>query len=92
MNTHQRVFLVSVTLAAATATPAFTQTITPAMGPNTASVPDFSGIWGHPYLTGGFEQPLSGPGPVNVSEILNLMRGSANNGKLRSWRSWLDAS
>jgi hypothetical protein len=70
MNTHQRFFLVSVTLAAAAATPAFTQSIAPAVGstairtPNTASIPDFSGIWGHPYLTGGFEQPLSGPGPV----------------------------
>jgi hypothetical protein len=28
-----------------------------------ASIPDFSGIWGHPYLP-GFEPPLSGPGPV----------------------------
>src|SRR5258706_4434825 len=28
-----------------------------------ASVPDFSGIWSHPYLT-GFEPPASGPGPV----------------------------
>src|SRR6202023_1898957 len=27
------------------------------------SVPDFSGIWAHPYLT-GFEPPASGPGPV----------------------------
>ncbi len=32
-----------------------------------ASVPDFSGIWSHPYLT-GFEPPASGPGPVkNIS-------------------------
>ena len=29
----------------------------------TASVPDFSGIWGNPYLY-GIEPPLSGPGPV----------------------------
>jgi hypothetical protein len=28
-----------------------------------ASVPDFSGIWGNPYLY-GIEPPLSGPGPV----------------------------
>jgi hypothetical protein len=28
-----------------------------------ASIPDFSGIWSHPYLT-GFEPPASGPGPV----------------------------
>src|SRR6516165_2951158 len=29
----------------------------------TASIPDFSGIWGNPYLY-GIELPLSGPGPV----------------------------
>jgi hypothetical protein len=29
----------------------------------TASVPDFSGVWGNPYLY-GIEPPLSGPGPV----------------------------
>ena len=28
-----------------------------------APIPDFSGIWSHPYLT-GFEPPQSGPGPV----------------------------
>jgi hypothetical protein len=27
------------------------------------TVPDFSGIWAHPYLT-GFEPPAAGPGPV----------------------------
>jgi hypothetical protein len=27
------------------------------------AIPDFSGIWAHPYLT-GFEPPASGPGPV----------------------------
>lgn len=31
--------------------------------PVTAAIPDFSGIWAHPYLT-GFEPPASGPGPV----------------------------
>src|ERR1700733_5505714 len=29
----------------------------------TASIPDFSGVWGNPYLY-GIEPPLSGPGPV----------------------------
>src|SRR5258708_40229341 len=29
----------------------------------TASVPDFSGVWGNPYLY-GIEPPQSGPGPV----------------------------
>src|SRR5499433_1983999 len=28
-----------------------------------APIPDFSGIWSHPFLT-GFEPPASGPGPV----------------------------
>src|SRR5215831_3440526 len=28
-----------------------------------ASLPDFSGVWGNPYLY-GIEPPLSGPGPV----------------------------
>src|ERR1019366_1471050 len=27
------------------------------------SIPDFSGIWAHPYLT-GFQPPASGPGPI----------------------------
>jgi hypothetical protein len=31
---------------------------------STASTPDFSGMWGHPYITGGLEPPLAGPGPV----------------------------
>jgi hypothetical protein len=34
-----------------------------------ASIPDFSGLWSHPYWP-GFEPPLSGPGPV-----LNKSRG-----------------
>src|SRR5215472_10287460 len=28
-----------------------------------SALPDFSGIWSHPYLT-GMEPPASGPGPV----------------------------
>jgi hypothetical protein len=27
------------------------------------AIPDFSGLWSHPYFP-GFEPPLSGPGPV----------------------------
>jgi hypothetical protein len=67
---QRRDFLFLVTLVAAASTPAFPQTVAPAVGPaaigkqSAASIPDFSGIWGHPYLTGGFEPPLSGPGPV----------------------------
>src|ERR1700704_4112853 len=44
--------------AAALASPA-----APAATPSAASIPDFSGVWSHPYLT-GFEPPASGPGPV----------------------------
>jgi hypothetical protein len=31
--------------------------------PSVAPIPDFSGIWAHPFLP-GFEPPRSGPGPV----------------------------
>jgi hypothetical protein len=31
--------------------------------PPRSAVPDFSGVWAHPFLT-GFEPPASGPGPV----------------------------
>jgi hypothetical protein len=55
MGARWRDFLVSVTLAAA-ATTAWGQTAAP-------TIPDFSGIWAHPYLT-GFEPPAAGPGPV----------------------------
>ncbi len=39
--------------------------VMPTGGPSqgAASIPDFSGVWAHPYLT-GFEPPQSGPGPV----------------------------
>jgi hypothetical protein len=68
MNGQRRDFLLSVTFAAATATPVLGQAATPTLGPadsgtrSVASIPNFSGIWGHPSL--GFEPPLSGPGPV----------------------------
>jgi hypothetical protein len=68
MNVQRRDFLLSVTLAAAAATPVLGQAVVPTVGPadsgthGAASIPNFSGIWGHPSL--GFEPPLSGPGPV----------------------------
>jgi hypothetical protein len=68
MNVQRRDFLLLVTLAAAAATPALGQAVVPTVGlsnsgkQSAASIPDFSGIWGHPSL--GFEPPLSGPGPV----------------------------
>src|SRR5580704_14173302 len=68
MNVQRRDFLLSVTLAAAAATPVLGQAVVPTVAPadsgthGAASIPNFSGIWGHPSL--GFEPPLSGPGPV----------------------------
>jgi hypothetical protein len=56
-------------LLAAAATPASGQTVVPAVGaagrgsPEAASMPDFSGLWGRPYIP-SFDPPLSGPGPV----------------------------
>jgi hypothetical protein len=63
----QRDFLFLALWTAAAAMPAFGQAVTPAVGPagvmqSTASVPDLSGIWSHPYFDA--EPPLSGPGPV----------------------------
>ena len=64
MHLHRRDFLLILTLAVAIATPAFGQAVAPAASPaNTRKIPDFSGIWAHPYLP-GFEPPASGPGPV----------------------------
>jgi hypothetical protein len=69
MTAHWRDFLLLVTFAAAAATPALSQTATPAAGAaisgtqRAASIPDFSGVWRHPSLP-GFEPPASGPGPV----------------------------
>ncbi|HXH86240.1 MAG TPA: hypothetical protein VNI35_05400 [Nitrospira sp.] len=43
----------------------------PALGAESATIPDFSGIWVHPSIP-GFEPPLSGPGPVrNRSRTAN---------------------
>ena len=71
MGAQRRDFLSLAILvaAAASTTAALGQTVMPAVGPtrsgaqSAASIPDFSGIWGHPYLP-GFEPPVSGPGPV----------------------------
>ena len=69
MNVQRRDFLLLATLAAAAATPAMGQGVTPAVGPtssaaqSTAPVPDFSGIWAH-LIWPDVEPPRSGPGPV----------------------------
>ena len=84
MIARPRDLLLSATLAAAAATPALGQTAAPAVGSapsrtQTAAIPDFSGIWAHPYLP-GFEPPATGPGPVlNRSRSPN---GRANFGQL----------
>jgi hypothetical protein len=70
MNAKRRDFVSLAILAAAVAMPAFGQTVALADGPANGGahgaappIPDFSGIWGHPYIP-GFEPPASGPGPV----------------------------
>ncbi len=69
MNVQRRDFLLLVTIVSAISTSAWTQAVSPAAAPagssarSAASMPDFSGTWAHPYLT-GFEQPATGPGPV----------------------------
>jgi hypothetical protein len=67
VTTHRR-FLSLVILAATAASPAFGQNAASAAGPpsgaaRAAAIPDFSGIWAHPYFP-GFEPPASGPGPI----------------------------
>jgi hypothetical protein len=79
MNVKRPNFRLMLILAvvAVVATPAFGQTAANTAGPavrstqNAPPIPDFSGIWAHPYLT-GFEPPASGPGPVrNRSRLPN---------------------
>src|SRR5262245_25008839 len=66
-------FLVSAALTAVSATLDFAQTAT-GLANNAIHapdpIPDFSGIWAHPFFP-GFEPPASGPGPVT-----NRSRGS----------------
>jgi len=66
---RQRTFLVLATLATTTATSAWGQAESSAVGPTgravqaASPIPDFSGPWSHPFLP-GFEPPQTGPGPV----------------------------
>jgi hypothetical protein len=62
MNLQPRSFLLWVAMVSAVSTPAWAQAGSAGSAAR-ASVPDLSGIWAHPYLT-GFEPPASGPGPV----------------------------
>ena len=69
MNMRVRDFLLLVTTVSVISTSAWAQAVPPAGNPtgsgvrSAAPLPDFSGVWAHPYLT-GFEPPASGPGPV----------------------------
>jgi hypothetical protein len=76
------VILAASAAAAIFSSPAFSQQPSQV----TASIPDFSGIWGH-LAVGGFEPPLRGPGPVrNLSRLtIEVVRtfgavGAANVG------------
>ena len=86
MNLRLRDFILVVTSAGAIAIamPVWGQPAAPSAGParsatqNAAAIPDFSGIWTHPGL--GFENPLSGPGPVR--NLSRLPSGASNFNKL----------
>ena len=78
MNVQRRTFWLSVALAAA-AMPALGQPVVPASAQGAASIPDFYGIWAHPYFP-GFEPPASGPGPiVNRSRLRGGPRDGVGN-------------
>jgi hypothetical protein len=76
MDGQRRSFLVAAMLLAVAATPAFGQA--PADGPR-GPIPDFSGVWTHPFWP-GFDPPLSGPGPV-VNKV-RLPSGAGNSNQL----------
>jgi len=69
MNLRRLDLIFLITMLCAISTPTLGQAPSPGAEPagramrGTASIPDFSGTWAHPYLT-GFEPPASGPGPV----------------------------
>ena len=77
MNLQSRFLLLSVALAAT----AFGQMLSSVAGgtERAASIPDFSGMWVHPYFP-GIEPPPSGPGPV-----FNRSRGPNGAGNNRAF-------
>src|ERR1700730_2008980 len=90
-------FLLAAILAGGGATHASGRAATPSVGPSgtapqsAASIPDFSGVWTHPYLP-GFEPPASGPGPVRnrsrrPSGVSNISQyvGDYTNPILQPW-------
>src|SRR5215831_17107019 len=94
MNFQRPGFLLVIILAGAVAAPAWAQSAAPLAGPagsgtqSAAFIPDFSGTWAHPSL--GFENPISGPGPVrnrsrtpSGASNFNLLVGDYTNPILR---------
>jgi len=82
MNKQRPEFIWLMTLLAAAATPALGQTIAPVVGPANrahvaSSIPDFSGVWTHPFWP-GFDPPLSGPGPITNSSRRPDGAGNSN--------------
>jgi hypothetical protein len=77
MSLRRLGFLLLTALSAAVAMPVLGQTVLPTAGNRDGgSIPDFSGMWVHPYFP-GIEPPASGPGPVfNRSRSA---RGAGNN-------------
>jgi hypothetical protein len=80
---EQRHFVLMIALAAATATSALGQTVTPLAEPTSsgaesiAPVPDFSGIWTR--FSYEFDRPLSGPGPVMRRRPIDRIVGDYTN-------------
>lgn len=84
MNMQRDLALLLIFAAVATPTCAQTLPTVGQSGSNTkgeASVPDFSGVWAHPFFP-GFELPLSGPGPV--TNRLRFRQFHDNDGRPRS--------
>jgi hypothetical protein len=65
MSVQRLGFLILFGLSVAAPMLSFGQTVSPVAGgtEHAAPVPDFSGMWVHPYFP-GIEPPASGPGPV----------------------------
>jgi hypothetical protein len=78
MNSRRRNCIVLATCLVATTLSALGQE-GPVVGPTAAppSIPDFSGLWVHPFWP-GFDPPLSGPGPVVNKSRLPSGVGNSN--------------
>src|SRR5215467_1527695 len=89
MSVQRRDFLLLVMLAGAVAAPCWAQTAPQVRAEGSgvqgaASVPDFSGMWGH-LTWPDVEPPLAGPGPVRntsrrngVSDVYQLIGDYTN--------------